>query len=66
MPAAAESEWLVWFDARSALIVQAATADVARFVACLQAWSLTGKWLTPLRVERGATEEAAPTEISLR
>ena len=44
-------EWLVYFDETSALIVKDDTEAGAILGARIIAWTLTGRWLTPIRAE---------------
>lgn len=44
--------WKVVIDDRNAVYVPAPCAESAAVIAKMQVWSLTGKWVEVLRVER--------------
>lgn len=44
--------WRVWFDASTCLLVESTTEHGAKFYGQLMAWTVTGRWLEPTKVEK--------------
>jgi hypothetical protein len=44
--------WRVEFEQNSAIYVNAPDAESARLIARFRAWSVTGKWLPVVKVEK--------------